>query len=68
MMAGLATAKAIALARGIPLVAVNHLEGHALSPRLADDVSFPYLLLATGLGVDHYVIHQTIRGAMHPID
>ena len=35
VMAGLSTAKAIALARGLPLIAVNHLEGHALSPRLA---------------------------------
>ncbi len=33
VMAGLSAGKAIALARGIPLIAVNHLEGHALSPR-----------------------------------
>ena len=45
VMAGLSTAKAIALARGLPLLAVNHLEGHALSPRLAEHVPFPYLLL-----------------------
>src|SRR5690606_27412330 len=45
VMTGLSTAKAIALARGLPLVAVNHLEGHALSPRLVQDVPFPYLLL-----------------------
>ena len=42
---GTVIAKAIAAARQIPYFAVNHLEGHALSPRLADDVAFPYLLL-----------------------
>jgi N6-L-threonylcarbamoyladenine synthase len=45
VLVGLVTGKAIALAAGLPLVAVNHLEGHALSPRLSDDVAFPYLLL-----------------------
>lgn len=45
VMVGLAFAKAIALVRGLPLVAVNHLEGHALSARLADDVPYPFLLL-----------------------
>ena len=45
VMVGLSAGKAIALARGIPLVAVNHLEGHALSPRLAEDLPYPYLLL-----------------------
>lgn len=47
---GLTTAKAIALARNLPLVAVNHLEGHALSPRLGGAVSFPYLLLLVSGG------------------
>ena len=37
--------KAIALARDIPFLAINHLEGHALTPRLLGDVQFPYLLL-----------------------
>ena len=37
--------KAIALARDIPFIAVNHLEGHALTPRLLGEVKFPYLLL-----------------------
>ena len=45
VMVGLAAGKAIALARGLPLIAVNHLEGHALSARLAADVAYPYLLL-----------------------
>ena len=49
LLVGLMTAKAIAVVHGTPLVAVNHLEGHALSIRLSDDLPFPYaLLLATG--------------------
>lgn len=50
VMVGLMAGKAIALARGLPLVAVNHLEGHALSPRLAAPVPFPYLLLLVSGG------------------
>ncbi|MFQ5985222.1 MAG: tRNA (adenosine(37)-N6)-threonylcarbamoyltransferase complex transferase subunit TsaD [Alphaproteobacteria bacterium] len=50
LMVGLMTAKAVAAVAGIPLVAVNHLEGHALSVRLIDDVPFPYLLLLVSGG------------------
>ncbi len=51
VMVGLVTGKALAHAAGKPLVAVNHLEGHALSPRLADpDLQFPYLLLLVSGG------------------
>jgi N6-L-threonylcarbamoyladenine synthase len=50
VMVGLTTAKAIALASGKPLLAINHLEGHALSPRLAAPVAFPYLLLLVSGG------------------
>jgi len=51
VMVGLVTAKALAHAAGKPLIAVNHLEGHALSPRLADpDLAFPYLLLLVSGG------------------
>ena len=42
---GLTTAKAIAMAHGKPLLAINHLEGHALTPRLLEPCPFPYLLL-----------------------
>ena len=45
VLVGLMTGKAIALATGKPLLAVNHLEGHALTARLTHDVAFPYLLL-----------------------
>ena len=51
VMVGLVTGKALALASGKPLVAVNHLEGHGLSPRLTDpDLAFPYLLLLVSGG------------------
>jgi N6-L-threonylcarbamoyladenine synthase len=51
VMVGLVTAKALAMAAGKPLIAVNHLEGHALSPRLVDaDLDFPYLLLLVSGG------------------
>lgn len=50
VMVGLMTGKAIALAHGLPLLAVNHLEAHALSPRLAQAAPFPYLLLLASGG------------------
>ncbi|MCC3861872.1 tRNA (adenosine(37)-N6)-threonylcarbamoyltransferase complex transferase subunit TsaD [Pseudemcibacter aquimaris] len=50
VMVGLMTAKSIAFARKIPLISVNHLEGHALSIRLTEDVKFPYLLLLVSGG------------------
>ena len=51
VMVGLVTAKALAMASDKPLIAINHLEGHALSPRLADPaLAFPYLLLLVSGG------------------
>lgn len=51
VMVGLVTAKALAHAAGKPLIAVNHLEGHALSPRLSDrTLQFPYMLLLVSGG------------------
>jgi N6-L-threonylcarbamoyladenine synthase len=51
VMVGLVTGKALALAANKPLVAVNHLEGHALSPMLTEpDLAFPYLLLLVSGG------------------
>ncbi|GGZ19903.1 tRNA (adenosine(37)-N6)-threonylcarbamoyltransferase complex transferase subunit TsaD [Asticcacaulis endophyticus] len=50
VMVGLSFAKGFALARGLPLIGVNHLEGHALSPLLAEPVAFPYLLLLVSGG------------------
>ncbi|KAB0681436.1 tRNA (adenosine(37)-N6)-threonylcarbamoyltransferase complex transferase subunit TsaD [Aureimonas leprariae] len=49
LIVGAMTGKAIAAASGLPFLAVNHLEGHALTPRLTDGVAYPYLmLLASG--------------------
>lgn len=51
VMVGLVTGKALAMASGKPLIAINHLEGHALSPRLADpDLTYPYALLLVSGG------------------
>jgi tRNA N6-adenosine threonylcarbamoyltransferase len=64
VIVGLTTAKALALVAEKPLIAVNHLEAHALTARLTDNVAFPYcLFLASGghtqivavLDVGHYV-------------
>jgi N6-L-threonylcarbamoyladenine synthase len=48
VMVGLSFGKAVALARDLPLVAVNHLEGHAVSARLGADIPYPFLLLLVG--------------------
>ena len=51
VMVGLMAGKGLSLASGKPLIAVNHLEGHALSPRLVDpNLDFPYLLLLASGG------------------
>lgn len=51
VMVGLVTAKALAMASEVPLIALNHLEGHALSPRLAEpELEFPYILLLVSGG------------------
>ncbi|MET0293429.1 MAG: tRNA (adenosine(37)-N6)-threonylcarbamoyltransferase complex transferase subunit TsaD, partial [Phenylobacterium sp.] len=50
VMVGLSFGKAVALARALPLIAVNHLEGHAVSARLAADVPYPFLLLLVSGG------------------
>ena len=50
VIAGLLSAKGLSLSLGKPLIAINHLEGHALSPRLAAPCPFPYLLLLVSGG------------------
>ncbi|MDX1738535.1 MAG: tRNA (adenosine(37)-N6)-threonylcarbamoyltransferase complex transferase subunit TsaD, partial [Alphaproteobacteria bacterium] len=50
VMVGMMTAKALSLASDKPFVAVNHLEGHALTARLSEKITFPYLLLLVSGG------------------
>lgn len=50
VMVGLMTGKAIAAAHNLPFIGVNHMEGHALTPRLTDKIEFPYLLLLVSGG------------------
>ena len=50
VMVGLSFGKAAALARGLPLIAVNHLEGHAVSARLGAEAPYPFLLLLVSGG------------------
>jgi N6-L-threonylcarbamoyladenine synthase len=74
VIVGLTTAKAIAMVHDTPLIAVNHLEAHALTPRLTDALDFPYcLFLASGghtqivavVGVGEYVrLGTTVDDAM----
>jgi N6-L-threonylcarbamoyladenine synthase len=74
VIVGLTTAKAIALVHDTPLIAVNHLEAHALTPRLTDGLAFPYcLFLASGghtqivavVGIGDYVrLGTTVDDAM----
>ncbi|MEZ4484240.1 MAG: tRNA (adenosine(37)-N6)-threonylcarbamoyltransferase complex transferase subunit TsaD [Syntrophotaleaceae bacterium] len=53
LLVGLAAAKALAFALGIPLVGVHHMEGHILAPLLEREVTFPYLALAVSGGHTH---------------
>lgn len=59
VLVGLTTAKALAAALGKPLVAVNHLEAHALTARLTDGIGFPYLMLLVSGGHSQFVL---VRG------
>lgn len=60
VIVGLTTAKAIAMAAGKPLVAVNHLEGHALTARLTDGLPFPYLLLLVSGGHTQFLLVEGV--------
>lgn len=56
VVSGVMCAKGIALARGLPLYGVNHLAGHALTPRLTDGVAFPYLMLLVSGGHCQFLV------------
>lgn len=55
VLVGLTTAKAISAALNKPLIAVNHLEGHALTARMTDGLEFPYLMLLVSGGHTQFV-------------
>ncbi|MEM1078055.1 MAG: tRNA (adenosine(37)-N6)-threonylcarbamoyltransferase complex transferase subunit TsaD [Pseudomonadota bacterium] len=50
VLSGVMLAKGLSAASGVPLVGVNHLAGHALTPRFTDDLAFPYLMLLVSGG------------------
>lgn len=56
VLSGVMLAKAIAAASGLPLIGVNHLAGHALTPRLTDETPFPYLMLLVSGGHCQFLI------------
>ncbi len=60
VMVGMMAGKAIAAARDIPFIGVNHLEAHALTPRLTDDVEFPYLLLLVSGGHTQILLAEDV--------
>ncbi|MCJ8140789.1 tRNA (adenosine(37)-N6)-threonylcarbamoyltransferase complex transferase subunit TsaD [Falsirhodobacter halotolerans] len=60
VLSGVMCAKGLAAATGLPLVGVNHLAGHALTPRLTDGVALHYLMLLISGGHCQFVI---VRGA-----
>lgn len=56
VLAGVMCAKGIAAATGLPILGINHLAGHALTPRLTDDPAFPYLVLLVSGGHCQFLI------------
>ncbi|OYX45061.1 MAG: tRNA (adenosine(37)-N6)-threonylcarbamoyltransferase complex transferase subunit TsaD [Rhodobacterales bacterium 32-67-9] len=56
VLAGVMCAKGLSAATGLPLIGVNHLAGHALTPRLTDALSFPYLMLLVSGGHCQFLI------------
>ncbi len=56
VVSGVMTAKGLSAATGLPLYGVNHLAGHALTPRLTDQISFPYLILLVSGGHCQFLI------------
>ena len=56
VLSGVMCAKGLSAATGLPLIGVNHLAGHALTPRLTDQVAFPYLMLLVSGGHCQFLI------------
>lgn len=60
VMVGMMAGKSISAARGIPFLAINHLEAHALTPRLTHDIAFPYLLLLVSGGHTQILVAEDV--------
>jgi len=60
VMVGMMAGKAVALAHNIPFIGVNHLEAHALTPRLTDNLEFPYLLLLISGGHTQILVAEDV--------
>jgi len=60
VLSGVMLARGIAAARGLPLIAVNHLAGHALTPRLTDGIAFPYLMLLVSGGHCQFLLVEGV--------
>ncbi|MFZ1511660.1 MAG: tRNA (adenosine(37)-N6)-threonylcarbamoyltransferase complex transferase subunit TsaD, partial [Tabrizicola sp.] len=58
VLSGVMLARGLAAAKGLPLVPVNHLAGHALTPRLTDGIGFPYLMLLVSGGHCQFLLVQ----------
>lgn len=58
VLSGVMLAKGLAAATGLPLVGVNHLAGHGLTPRLTDGLDYPYLMLLVSGGHCQFLIVQ----------
>jgi N6-L-threonylcarbamoyladenine synthase len=56
VLSGVMLANGLAVTTGLPLIGVNHLAGHALTPRLTDDLAFPYLVLLVSGGHGQFLI------------
>ncbi len=62
VLSGVMCAKGLSAGSGVPMVGVNHLAGHALTPRLTDQLSFPYLMLLVSGGHCQFLI---VHGSDH---
>ena len=60
VMIGMMSAKAIAAAKNIPFLGINHLEGHALTARLSDNIEFPYLVLLVSGGHTQILVAEDV--------
>ena len=71
VLSGVMCAKGLSAATGLPLIGVNHLAGHALTPRLTDQLTYPYLMLLVSGGHCQFLIvegHDTFQRIGGTID